>query len=72
MSVEKNKQKFFTCIKRFRQEQNLTIQELAVKSGVPLEMLTQLEQNILPEEMTVDDVYNLSLVFRCKIWELFQ
>ena len=37
-----------------------------------LEILAQLEQNILPEEMMVDDAYNLSLAFHCKIWELFQ
>ncbi len=72
MSIEENKQKFFNRIKRFREEQNLTIQELAVRSGVPLEILAQPEQNILPEEMMVDDAYNLSLAFHCKIWELFQ
>ena len=67
MSIEENKQKFFNRIKRFREEQNLTIQELAVRSGVPLEILAQPEQNILPEEMMVDDAYNLSLAFHCKI-----
>ena len=53
-------------------QQHLTLEELAAQSGVPLNMLEQLEQNILPKEMVVDDAYKLSLVFHCKIWELFQ
>ena len=71
MSTEENKQKFFNHIRVLR-KQHLTLEELAAQSGVPLNMLEQLEQNILPKEMVVDDAYKLSLAFRCKIWELFQ
>ena len=72
MSTEENKQKFFFYIRVLRKQQHLTLEELAAQSGVPLNMLEQLEQNILPKEMVVDDAYKLSLAFRCKIWELFQ
>lgn len=72
MSTEENKQKFFNHIIVLRKQQHLTLEELAAQSGVPLNMLEQLEQNILPKEMVVDDAYKLSLAFRCKIWELFQ
>lgn len=72
MSTEENKQKFFNHIRVLRKQQHLTLEELATQSGVPLNMLEQLEQNILPKEMVVDDAYKLSLAFRCKIWELFQ
>lgn len=72
MSIEENKQRFFNRIRKFREEQGLTIQELAKQSGVSLQILEQLEQNILPEEMMVDDTYKLAAVFHCKISELFQ
>lgn len=72
MSIEGNKQKFLNHIKGLREQQGLTVAELAEQSGVPLWMLEQLEQNILPDEMMVDDAYKLSVVFRCKIYELFQ
>ena len=72
MSTEASKQKFFNHIRVLRKQQHLTLEELAAQSGVPLNMLEQLEQNILPKEMMVADAYKLSLVFHCKIWELFQ
>ena len=47
------------------------LQELAEESGVSLDMLEQLEQNILPEEMMVDDACRLAKALHCKIHELF-
>lgn len=72
MGTEEIKQKFCVRVKGLREEQNLTTQELAERSGVPLDILEQLEQNILPEEMMVNDVYKLAKVFHCKTYELLQ
>lgn len=72
MSIEENKQKFCNRIKRLQEGQSLTTQELAERSGVSLEILEQLEQNILPKEMMTSDAYKLATTFHCKISELFQ
>lgn len=72
MSIEEIKQKFCVRVKGLREEQNLTTQELAERSGVPLDILEQLEQNILPKEMMVSDACELAKVFHCKTYELFQ
>lgn len=72
MSIEESKRIFFNRIREFRKKQGLTIQELAEQSGVSLEKLEQLEQNILPEEMMTSDAYKLAVTFHCKISELFQ
>ncbi len=37
-----------------------------------LEMLEQLENNILPEEMMVNDAIPLARAFGCKVYELFK
>lgn len=71
MNIEKNKCKFFNNIKRLRERSGWSIEELAGQSGVPLDMLEQLEQNRLPKEMMVSDAYKLANAFRCKTYELF-
>ena len=50
----------------------MAISELAQRSGLPLAMLEALEQGVIPEEMMVDDAFNLAQVFGCKTYELFE
>ena len=71
MKIEEEKLKFICNIKAMRRDQNMTVEELAEKSGIPLEMLEQLEHDILPGDMMVEDAIKLAGVFRCKIHELF-
>lgn len=72
MGIEENKKKFFSNVRQFREQQGQSLEELAEQSGVSLDMLEQLEQNILPEEMMTSDAYKLAVTFHCKISELFQ
>lgn len=72
MSIEENKKKFCSNVKRLREQRGQSLEELAEQSGVTLEMLEQLEQNILPEDMMTSDAYKLAVTFHCKISELFQ
>ena len=72
MSIEESELKFFTNIRRFRALQGKNLEELAEQSGVSLDMLKQLEQNILPKEMMVDDACRLAKALHCKIHELFK
>lgn len=72
MSIEKNKKKFCSNVKRLREQRGQSLEELAEQSGVSLDMLKQLEQNILPEDMMTSDAYKLAVTFHCKISELFQ
>ena len=72
MSIEKNKDVFFCNVKRLRKQLGQSLEELAEQSGVPLEILEQLERNHLPKEMMVSDAYHLAVAFHCKIFELFQ
>jgi len=58
-------------IRSRRKEAGLTLSGLAKRSGLPLEMLEELERGKIPEEMIVDDAAALADVFQCKIWELF-
>jgi len=50
----------------------MSLDELAERSGIPLNMLEQLEQNILPEEMMVDDACALARVLQCELYELLK
>ena len=72
MSIEENKIKFFTNIRRIREQQSQSIEGLAKQSGVSVWILQQLEQNILPEEMMVDDACKLAKALHCKTHVLFE
>ena len=50
----------------------MSFTELSRCSGLPVEMLQQLDQGIMPEEMMADDAIRLAKVFGCKIDELFE
>ncbi len=72
MSIEENINIFCNKVKDLRKNQKITLQELSRRSGVPQDMLEQLEQNILPDEMMVDDTFALARAFGCKVYELFE
>lgn len=55
-----------------RKEAGLSNLELSERSGVALEMLEALERGEIPEEMMVEDAFDLARVFGCKPHELFQ
>ena len=55
-----------------REEAGLSNLELSERSGVALGMLEALEQGEIPEEMMVEDAFDLAKVFGCKPHELFQ
>ena len=59
-------------IRLLRTKKNMTIEDLAEKSGVPLAVLEQLERGTLPEELMLDDIVALARVLRCKLHELFR
>lgn len=72
MSIEENINTLCNKVKDLREKQKITLQELSKQSGVSQEVLEQLERNILPEEMMVDDAFALARVFGCKVYELFE
>ena len=72
MDIEEMKTQFCEKIQHLRVEAKWSVEELSLKSGVPLEMLEQLEQNILPKDLMLDDTAALAKVFHCEIHELFR
>jgi len=72
MSIEENINLFCNKAKELRKQKGISLEELAERSGVAQDMLEQLEQNILPEEMMVDDAISLARAFGCKVHELFE
>jgi len=72
MTVNEMKLQFCERVRQLRAEKNMSIKQLSLGSGIPLEFLEQLEQNILPEEMMVDDAIDLARAFGCKVYELFE
>lgn len=57
MSIEESQSIFFDNIRRLRKQRGQSLEALAKESGLPLDMLAQLEQNVLPKEMSV--IHNL-------------
>ena len=72
MSIQKDTEIFCRNVYWRLEEAGITVKELSKRSGVPMEMLEALEQGAIPEEMMVDDAFNLAKVFGCKVYELFQ
>jgi len=72
MSKEDNINIFCNRVRELRKQQDISWEELSKRSGVPQRMLEQLEQNILPKEMMVDDACELAKVFGCEVYELFE
>ena len=72
MPIKDMKSQFCEKINELRAKKNWSAKSLAERSGVPLEMLEQLERGAVPKEMTVEDVILLARVFQCKPQELFE
>lgn len=72
MAANKMKQRFCRKVSEIRLCENISLEELVQRSGVPLEMLEKVEQNIIPAEMMVEDAVDLARVFGCEPYELFQ
>ena len=70
MRAQEYIQIFCQNISRRRQQTGMSFTELSRCSGLPVEMLQQLDQGIMPEEMMADDAIRLAKVFGCKIDEL--
>ena len=65
--------KIFTDnIRKRRKAMGLSLANLAQRSGLPPKILEALDQDMIPEEMMVDDVFALADVFQCKAHELFE
>lgn len=72
MTAKEMKDQFCTRIYELRSKENLSLTELAHRSGLPLKMLESLECGVVPEEMMVDDAFDLAKALHCKIYELFK
>lgn len=63
---------FCRKVTELRAAKNISLEELAQCSSVPLEMLEALERGVLPGEMDVGHAFALAEVFGCETCELFQ
>ena len=66
------KLQFCKKVHALRAAQDLSIPELSAKSGVPLGLLYQMEQNILPDEFLVEHIFDLARALGCHAYELCQ
>lgn len=72
MNAEESKEVFIHNVRQRREAEGISISELSRRSGVPLTMLEELEQGVLPKSMMVDDAWKLAEAFGCKPTELFR
>lgn len=72
MNIKEREMQFCCKISLLRREQNLSLEELAQRSGVPLAMLEQLEQNTVPQGMMVGHAIDLARALRCAPCQLFE
>ena len=72
MTIEAMENKFCRKVSEIRLRKNISLEELARRSGLPMNMLEALERGVIPEEMMVDDAFDLARVFQCKVYELFE
>lgn len=72
MSINEMKNIFCGKVSELRLHENISLEELSRRSGVPPEMLEALERGELPEEMMVEDAFNLARTFGCEVYELFR
>ena len=52
--------------------QELSLSELSSKSGVPVSILQQMEQNTLPDDFLVEHIFDLAQALGCCAYELCQ
>lgn len=72
MGIQEYTKIFCRNIHWLREKAGLSNLELSQRSGVSLEMLEALEEEMLPEEMMMDDAFALADALTCKVTELFQ
>ena len=72
MSIEESQSIFFDNVRRLRKQRGQSLEALEKESGLPLDMLAQLEQNVLPKEMSVIDTCKLAKALGCRACELFR
>lgn len=72
MTVSEMKNQFCKKFFDLRIENDLTLSELARRSGLPLAMLEELDRGAVPESMMADDAWKLAEVFGCEPEELFR
>lgn len=72
MSLIEMKLKFCDRVYELRTESDLTVPELARRSGLPLAMVEALNRREIPKSMMAGDVFRLAAVFGCAASELFR
>lgn len=72
MNIQESMNLFCRNISQRRKDAGLSVLELSQRSGLPLEMLQELDKGILPEDMMVDDAIHPSQAFGCKTADLFR
>lgn len=63
---------FCKKVRTLRTAQGLSVPELSLKSGVPLDLLRQMEQNILSDDFLVEHIFDLAQALGCRAFELCQ
>ena len=63
---------FCEKVRALRTAQGLSLSELSRKSGVPLDLLRQMEQNILSDDFLVEHIFDLAGALGCAAYELCQ
>lgn len=66
------KENFWQKVHTLRTTQDLSISELSAQSGVPLDLLRQMEQNILSDDFLVEHIFDLARALGCQAFELCQ
>lgn len=72
MRAEESKKIFIDNVRQRREQEGISMSELARRSGLPLEMLEALDRREIPQTMMVSDAFRLAAVFGCELTELFQ
>ena len=72
MSITEMKLKFCSRVYELRSESDLTVPELARRSGLSLAMVEALDRREVPKSMMVGDAFRLAAVFGCAASELFR
>lgn len=72
MSATEMKLKFCDRVYELRSESDLTVPELARRSGLSLAMVEALDRREVPKNMMVADAFRLAAVFGCAVSELFR
>lgn len=72
MTVLEMKAQFCKKFFNLRMEKDLTLPELARRSGLSLATLEELDRGAVPESMMADDAWKLAEAFGCEPAELFR